>query len=115
MFAFLKNILTAFFLILAAALLSVVYGFIASGAFTVAYIFNACFLTGAFIACVALIRMILPTGWKLDKLTDHSTFMTRSGEKHREKTEKAREFLFVGIAVIILAGLIQLLLSAVIR
>jgi len=109
-----KTILVAFIFICAAALLSIVYGFIDQGSFTLVYVFKSCFLTGAFIICMAIIRMILPTGLKPDKLTDHSTFLTRSGEKHKEKQQKAFEFLFLGISIIVISGLLQLLLSVII-
>ena len=76
-------------------------------------IFNAGFLAGAIIICAALILMFIPTGlFTSDKLSDHSTFLERIMEKREQRRKKAYEFLFIGIIVIVITGLIELALAA---
>ena len=103
-------------IILITAVLAIAYGFIRWGTFTLVYVFNTCFAVGLIILCVSLVKLILSfLSFKFDKLTDHSSFFVRYME-HREKNrEKALEFLFLGILVILAAGLIQLLLAVVIQ
>ena len=115
MAAFFRNILVSLQLILVMTVLSLVYGFVVRGGFTFAYVFNGNFIAGAFVICVALIRLILPARFKFDKLTDHTTFGERYyAEQHREKQKKAHEFLFLGITMIVITGLLQLILSLII-
>ena len=124
---FLKTALIALQFILVTALLSIVYGFIVRRHFTLAYIFHANFLVGTIILCVALLIFVLPAGlihnrltgkipgFKPDKLTDHTTYMERRyAEKHMEKQEKAYEFLFLGLMIMIITGLLQLLVSVLV-
>ena len=100
--------------VLATSVIAVIYGFFARRHFTLAYVFNATFLVGSIIICVALVLMILPIGFKRDKLTDHTTFIERYYmEGYRKKQKKAYEFLFTGLFIIIIAGLVQLFLSFV--
>jgi len=80
-----------------------------------AYVFTANFVVGAAIICLALVTMILPAGFKLDKLTDHTTFAERYYlERHREKQKKAFGFLSLGLLVVVITGLVQLFLAWVI-
>jgi len=108
---FVKTVITALQFLLAASVAALIYGFAVKGVFTPAYIFPACFITGAGVICVALVVMILPSGFKPDRLTDHTTFAERYYEKRREKQKKAYGFLSLGLAITIIAGLLQLLLS----
>ena len=111
---FAKTFAVSLQFILAASVLAVVYGFFADGVFTLAYVFFACFLTGAAIICVAVIIMILPAGFKPDKLTDHTTVAERYLDKHAKKQKRAFSFLYLGLSVIVITGLLQLLLAQVI-
>ena len=98
-------------MILVTAVLSIGYGFIAKRRFTLSYIFYANFMLGAIIMSIAVVMMILPARLKLGKLTDHTTLAQRYTEQHAQKQEKAFEFLFLGLSVIIITGLIQLALA----
>jgi hypothetical protein len=103
-------------LILITAAASIVYGFIVRRRFTLAYVFNANFIVGAIIVCIALVRMFLPARFKFDKLTDHTTFVERFlGDEHKSKQEKAYNFLYLGLLTIIITGLIQLALAVLIK
>jgi len=114
MAAFGKTVVFSLQLILVMAAISVVYGFIAQGRFTLAYVFRLNFLVGAIIICVALVMKFFSFRFKFDKLTDHSTFNERFMEQHKQTQEKAHTFLFLGLLVIIITGLIQIVLAAVI-
>ena len=89
---------------------AVVYGFAVSGGLTPAYVFPAGFIAGALMICAALAAMIFPSVHGNDRLCDHSTFMER-GWKRRKK---AYQMLLSGIAVTMIVGSVQLLLSLVI-
>ena len=71
-------------------------------------IFNACFFVGALIICVALVIMIIPYRFLFDKLTDHSNIAERYREQREQKSKKANEFLFLGMSVIIITGIVQI-------
>ena len=98
-------------LILATTVLSVVYGFIRRGTFTLVYVFNTNFFVGAIITTIGVIRIFLPDFFKFDKLTDHTTLFQRYAEQREKKQEKAYEYLFLGMLVIVITGLVQLALA----
>ena len=108
--AFAKTVIVSLSAMAAAFILSIVYGFFAAGNFTLAYVFNANFLAGSGLICLAFIKMALPTGIKHEKPAEHPD-MTEFFEQHRQKRKKAYRYLFSGILVIIIAGLIQMALS----
>ena len=114
MAAFAKTVVLSLQLILVTAVLSIGYGFITRGRFTLAYVFTANFLIGAGIICVALVMKFFKVRFKFDKLTDHSTFNERFMEQYKQTQEKAHTFLFLGLLVIILTGVIQIILAAAI-
>ena len=114
MAALLKTFITCLQLIIIIAVVSIGIGFIIRGGFTFAYVFTANFFAGVVIICAALVMMFLPASFKLDKLTDHTTFNERYVEKQGQRKERAYEFLFLGIMMIITTGLIQLLLSVLV-
>ena len=112
--AFLKTLVISLQFVVLTSVLSIGFGFLRHSVFTFLYVFNACFLVGAVIICVALIIMFMPAKLKFGKLTDHTTFGQRYTELHAHKQEKAYGFLFLGITVIVLTGLIQLVLALLI-
>jgi len=113
--AFLKVVYTALIFIAGATIISIIYGFVARGSFTPAYIFNGNFIVGAVLITAALILRLFPGRLRDDNLTDHSTFMDRYMEKHRQRQEKSNVILFPGLLIMLITGLIQMLLSAVIK
>jgi hypothetical protein len=98
-------------MILAASVFAIVYGFITRGAFTLAYVFNTCLLLGAIITGAALVVMFLPVPLKPGKLIDHTTIGQTYVEQREQKQKKAYEYLFLGILIIVITGLIQLALA----
>ena len=105
----LKILVYALQFILATSVVMMIYGLAIKGSVSLDLIFNACFLVGAVIICVALVVMFMPSRILFDKLTDHTNFAERYREQRERKREKANEFLFLGVAVIIIAGLIQII------
>jgi len=97
-----------------ATVASVVYGFIADGRFTPAYVFLANFLGGAVIIGISLLMMVTPVFVKFGKLIDHTTFGKRMFEERANRQERALSVLLLGISIIVVAGMIQLVLSLII-
>ena len=113
--AFVKNIFFSLQIILVTSVLAIGYGAVRWHVLTFIYVFNANFIIGAFIIIIALVLLIMPAMLKPDKLLDHSTYVERISELRRQKREKAYGFILLGIQIIIITGLIQLLLSVLIR
>jgi hypothetical protein len=115
MAAYLKTILIALQFILLTAVLSAVFGLITQGRFTLDYVFTANFFIGAVIICVGLFLKFFPglgffKNLKDDKLTDHSTFNERFiFGIYLPRQEKAYGIVLLGLAVIIITGLIELI------
>ena len=89
------------------------YASFALGHFSLAYMFPACFLAGASVVVVGLVVYIWPISLKGNKLADHSTYTQIMSEERDKKRVKVYEFICLGIAVIILTGTIQMLLSVI--
>ena len=98
------------------AAVSIVYGFIAHGRFTLRYIFDANFIVGALVIVTGMWVMFAPSNImpKGVRLFDRATVIERSFDAREARQLKARDILWIGIFNVVLAGLIQLLLSAII-
>jgi len=120
---FRKTVIAALQSIVLTTVVSIIYGFIAHRRFTFEYVFIANIIVGTVVLCVALLMFMLPagliynrltgklTGFKWDKLTDHTTYMERRYvEKHQEKQRKAYEFLFLGLSIMIITGMLELVM-----
>ena len=102
-------------LILIVAVAAVAYGFFAVGTFTLAYVFDAVFFVGALVLLAGLLGLAMPTMLRRSKLHDHSTFAKRHFDAREEKRAKSHDVLSVGLWMVFLAGVIQAVLSFVIR
>ena len=108
----LKLLLISLCLIFIIAALSIVYGFILHGGFTLRYIFNANFLVGVLLIAAGIVIMFLPNTLAIKtKLFDHSTMVEKSYDSRENRQQKARLILWLGLIHIVLTGSIQLLLS----
>lgn len=115
MSAFFRTIIISLQLILVTSVLSVGFGFIKCGEFTLAYVIRANLAVGTVITCFGILMKLFPAFIKYDDLTDHSYFIERYyAEQYYPRQEKAFSFLFLGLSEIIITGAIQLVLSAVI-
>jgi len=112
----LKLILVSFGLIVTVALLSIVYGFIAHGIFTLRYIFDANFMVGAIITAAGVLVMFSPTAIFISAKNwlEKSSFLETSYDTREYKQQIARMLLWLGMITMLLTGLIQLLLSVII-
>ena len=113
---YLKLLLLSFCIIVAVAGLSLIYGAIAHGIFTLRYVFDANFIVGSIIILVGIIIMFLPTTvfTKTGNALEKFTLMERSFINRESKQKKARVVLWLGLFIVVLAGLIQILLSVII-
>ena len=98
------------------AALSVVYGFIAHGVFTLRYVFDVNFFAGTILIAIGIILMFLPSAFLTAGRTwlERSSFLERSYDSREVRQNKARMILWFGIITLVLASLIQLLLSLII-
>ena len=130
MSAFIKTAVIALQFIVVTAIISVVYGFFERGRLTFAHVFNANFAVGAIILSIAALMMFLPpraifnkwtsriSGFITDRKTGHVAPEDTSGyimDAHQAKQKKAFEFLFLGLSIIVITGVIQLFLAVIIR
>ena len=112
---FIKTTVIALQFVLGLSVIMMIYGLLSKdplnpgNAINHDLIFNACFLLGAIIICIALVIRFIPSRLLFDKLTDHSNFAERYREQYEQKSEKSNEFLFLGIMVIIIAGILQII------
>ena len=97
------------------AILSIIYGLIAHGFFTLSYVFVANFLIGAVVIAAGIFAMFVPSSMlpKGDKLFDHTTYVQRSFNARQRRQKLSMEILMVGITNIVLAGLIEILVSMI--
>ena len=115
-----KTLLIALQAIVVIGVIAVIYGLIVHRRFTIEYIFTANIIVATIVLCVALLIFMLPAGliynkltgkligFKPDKLTDHSTYMERRvAGQHMEKQKKAYEYLFLGLAMMIITGVLE--------
>jgi hypothetical protein len=116
MAAYLKTVLIALQFILLTAVLSSVFSLVTQGRFSLDYVFTANFFIGAVIICIGLFMKFFPgmaffKNLKADKLTDHSTFNDRFiFGIYLPRQEKAYGIILLGLAVILITGLIELTL-----
>jgi hypothetical protein len=113
---YLKLLLVSLCSILVVAVLGIICGFILLGFFTLRYVFNANFFVAAVLITIGVVLYLIPTSFvmKRGKLLDSSTFVERSFDGRESKQLKARLLLWLGIFNMLLAGLIQILLSLII-
>jgi hypothetical protein len=112
--SFIKNIILSLQLILVTTLGSIIYGFVRHRILTFAYTLNACIGASVILLVTGLMIKYLPFGYKHDILTDHSTFTDRFMDKYAERQNRGNSIFLLGLIFIILTGLIQLLLAALI-
>ena len=108
----LRIINNSLLVILITSLAAIVYSLLREGGINLTILFNTNFAAGALLICTALTVMAIPARLlALDKLSDHRTFAERHMEQREQKRKKAYTYLFIGITVILIAGLIQLAIT----
>lgn len=113
---YIKLLIMSLCAIFVVAGLSIIYGFIAHRAFTLRYIFDANFYIGIIVMILGIVVMFLPSFLftKNSKSLDRFTYVERSFKNREARQSKARTLLWLGLFIMILAGLIQMLLSVII-
>ena len=107
-----KLIYTAFCIVAVVTFISVIVGSVIHRSFTFVYVFNANLIVGAFITAVGIIAYVKPTFLGIERgVVDHSNYGPKFVQKRDEKEKNANEILMIGIAIIIISGLIQLIES----
>jgi len=109
-----RTFLISLQLVAVVTVLCVVYGLIADGKFTMSYIFIGNFAAAALVIASALIILVLPANMtarmRKSRLIDHTTYKEAYIEEREKKRGQGYEILFIGIASIILTGVIELLI-----
>ena len=95
------------------SVISVIYSIFAHGGLVMQTVFTANFAVGSFITVVGLFTLIVPID--LNKLgsrllIDHSTIGPKSMEAKEEKRKKSFELFYLGISIILIAGIIEMVL-----
>ncbi|MCL2200460.1 MAG: hypothetical protein FWB75_00710 [Oscillospiraceae bacterium] len=114
---YLRLLLVSLCFIVVLAALSIVYGLIAHGYFTLRYVFIANFTIGVVLILTGILITFIPSvysGEKNANMLDSSTFVERSYDSREKRQQKGRIVLWVGIFNIVLTGLVQILLSFII-
>jgi hypothetical protein len=109
---FIKLITTSLVCVCIIGLCGITYGLFAVRSFTLLYAYNANFVIGAILIASGVFLLFMPTkiSFKKDKLVDHSTYIERTSDAREARQGNAYELIFLGIANIIIAGTIQVVL-----
>ena len=110
-----KILISSLLCILVVASISLLYGYISLGFFTLRFVFPAVFLIGALITAIGVIVTFMPVRVqsKDNKLIDHTTYFSAVMEKREYNRETARMVLYFGISIITIAAAVQWILSLV--
>jgi len=105
----LKTLGVATVLVVVVSIIATIYSFVDLGYFFIDYLVTANFAVGGLVIAVGLLNYMLPTRLGQSKLIDHTTYAERKLEAREAKRKKSYEFLYVGIAVIAIAGTAEML------
>ncbi|MCL2169125.1 MAG: hypothetical protein FWB74_03770 [Defluviitaleaceae bacterium] len=103
----LKVLLTSLTIALITSFIALIYALISQGSLIAAYAFTANFVVGVVVILAGLVVLLMPLSWVKDKLLDHSTFGERTNDARERKRKRSHEILYIGMCVIILAGIAQ--------
>jgi len=113
-----KTVFIAFQLVVVVSVISVIYGLVTDGKFTISYIFIANFATAALVIAAALVILIIPANMsariRKSNLIDHTTYKEAYMEEREKKREKSYEILYLGITALLLTGIIELIVYRII-
>jgi len=113
---YLRLLFVSLCLIVIIAMLSIVYGLAVHRSFTLQYIFNANFAIGCILIAAGILIMFLPSVvfTKASTTLERFSYLERSFDNREKRQQIARMILWLGLFIMVLAGLIQLLLSLII-
>jgi len=112
---YLRLLLISLCAIFIIAALSIVYEAIVHDSVSFRYVFDANFLVGVIVTLGGIVVMFLPVAFftKLGNSLDRFTYMQRRFDNRENSQKKARVVLWLGLFIIILAGLIEILVSII--
>ena len=111
----LKILRTSAALVVAVAVVSVIYAFFAHGRFWPIYVFDANLIVGAFVIGAGIITFAMPVTLKKSKLIDYTTHAPLHMEARVKKRARAYNFIYLGISNIVITVLAQYILSLIWR
>ena len=109
-----KTVFLAVQLIAVITVISIIYGFIADGHFTLFYVFTWNFVAAAVVIAAGLVIWFMPARlaarFKKSKLIDHTTYKDEIMEERRVKQVKGLEIICIGIAATLITALVELVI-----
>ena len=113
----LKFTLIAITGVFASAAIGLIYGLITRRFFTLQYIFPAAFLLGAVVVFIGVVAALLPVRPKMkdSKLIDHTNYAEVTMERRESKRKASHLVIYLGVSIIMIAALIQWILSFIIK
>ena len=103
----LKVLRTSLVIALITSLIALIYAAISEGSIIAHYAFTANFTVGSVVILAGFAVLLMPLNWIKDKLLDHSTFGERTNDARERKRKRSHELLYIGMTIIILAGIAQ--------
>jgi len=102
--------------IVVAALCSMIYGRIVIGFFTLRFVFPAIFMVGSIVIIIGVVVLMLPVRPRLkdNKLIDHSNYVSTVMMRREKKRATAYDTLYLGMGIVIIAAVMQFVLSLII-
>ena len=106
----LKLISTSLTCVLLIAAGGIIFGFLSGDGLTFLYAYNANFVIGALVVASGIVVLFLPgkLSFKRNKLVDHSTYVERTRDEREVRQKKGYELIYLGIFIIVIAGIIQI-------
>ena len=108
-----KSLFHSIIVIILLSVAALFYGRLTLGFFTLRYLFPAYFLGGSVIILMGLIVIFLPFRI-IGKLVDHSNYAQVIMAQKEKRRLLGGEFVYLGIAVVVMAAALQVLLSFVV-
>jgi len=96
-----------------AAAIGLIYGLVAERFFTLQYVFPAAFAAGAIVVFLGVVATLFPIRPKMkdSKLIDHTNYVQVTMERRENKRKTSHLMIYLGMSIVMIAALIQWLLS----
>jgi len=103
--------------VFASAAIGLIYGIIIWRFFTLQYVFPAAFIIGAVVVFIGVVATLLPVRPKMkdSKLIDHTNYAEVTMERREYKRKASHLMIYLGVSIIMIAALIQWILSFIVR
>jgi len=113
----LKFTLVSTVCVFASAAIGLIYGLIIERLFTLQYVFPAVFVIGAVVVFIGVVVTLLPVRPKMkdSKLVDHTNYAQVTMERREKKRKTSHLTIYLGVSIIMIAAIIQWILSLLVR